>query len=62
MGVGNGKIDISKELTPHSQTYELCGQRRGGGGGGRVNTKSRQTSTSHCPTKTISKTDTVPLR
>ena len=25
-GVGNGKIDIFKELTPHSWTYELCVQ------------------------------------
>ena len=25
-------------------------------------TKSRQTNTSHCPTKTISKTDTHPLK
>ena len=57
-GVGNGKVEISKELTPHSRTYELHGQ----GGGGEVNTKSRQTNTSHYPTKTISKTDTVPLK
>ena len=25
-GEGNGKIYIFKELTLHSQTYELCGQ------------------------------------
>ena len=25
-GVGNGKIDIFKELTPHSWTYDLRGQ------------------------------------
>ena len=25
-GVGNGKIDVFKELTPHSRTYELRGQ------------------------------------
>ena len=27
-GEGNGKIDISKELVPHSRTYELCGQEK----------------------------------
>ena len=53
--IGNGKIDIFKELTPHSRTYELRGQ------GKKIDTKSRQTNTSHCTTKTISKTDTVPL-
>ena len=59
-GEGNGKINIFKELMPLFLTYELHGQ-------GRekkkkeVNTKSRQTNTSHCPTKTISQTDTVPL-
>ena len=40
------------ELTSRLWTYELCGQ------GEKKNcTKSRQTNTSHCPTKTISKTD-----
>ena len=45
-GVGNGKIDIFEELTPHLRTYKLHGQ-----GEKRGNTKSRQTNTSHCPTK-----------
>ena len=57
MGEGNGKIDIFKELTPHSRTYKLRGQ-----GGKKVNTKSRHTHTSHCPTKTILKTETVFLK
>ena len=25
-GVGNGKIDVFKELTPHSRPFELRGQ------------------------------------
>ena len=50
------KSTFFKELTPRLRTYELRGQR------GKKNTPSqRQTNTSHCPTKTISKTDTRPL-
>ena len=44
------KITIFKELTPRSQAYELHNQE------GKKNlSKSRQTNTSHCPRKTISK-------
>ena len=49
------KSTFFKELTPRSRTYELRGQ-------GKRCTKSRQTNTSHCPTKTISKTETHPLK
>ena len=58
-GMCVGKIEIFKELTPRSQTYELHGQ-EGGGGGGEEITKIK-TNTSHCPTKTISRNDTRPL-
>ena len=45
------KIDVFKELTPRSRTYELRGQVK------KISTNSRQTNTLHCPTKTISKND-----
>ena len=50
------KSTFFKELTPHLRTYELHNQ------GGKKCTKSRQTNTSHCPTKTVSKTDMHPLK
>ena len=51
-----GRHERVKELTPSSWTYELHGQ------GKKKITKSRQTSTSHCLRKTISKPDTPPLK
>ena len=48
-GVGNGKIDIFKELTP------IRGPMSSAAKGKKVNTKSRQTNTSHCDTKTKEK-------
>ena len=49
------KSTFFKELRPSSRTYELRSQ------GKKKSTKSRQTNTSHCPTKTTSKPDTPSL-
>ena len=51
------KIDVIKELTPRLRTYELRYQ-----GENKISTNSRQTNTSHCPTKTTSKNDHQPLK
>ena len=47
-------IQNQDKQTPHTVLQKLRGKK--------VNTKSRQTNTSHCPTKTISKTATAPLK
>ena len=43
-------------MTPRLRTYELRGQ------GKKIATKSTQTKTSHCPTKSISKSVAYPLK
>ena len=50
------QIYVFKELTPRLWTYELHGL------GKNISTNLRQTSTSHCPTKPISKNDKPSLK
>ena len=51
-GVGNGKIDIFKVLTPHSRTYELRGQ-------GKKNQYKINTQTPHAVLQKLSPKPTL---
>ena len=51
------KSTFFKESPPRSRTYELCDQEKK-----KEMNKIKTKNTSHCPTKTISKTDPPPLK